>query len=72
MTERLNLEANFREAVNRNIQQSKGEKFVKYMGDKILLPAATNVAKGRVQKYMNKLLDDIEKTAKNQQKRRNS
>lgn len=69
MTERLNLEANFREAVNRNVQQSKGEKFVKYMGTKILLPAATDVAKGRVKKYMNKLLDDIEKTAKKSAKK---
>lgn len=69
MTERLNLEANFREALNKNTQQSKGEKFVKYIGDKILLPAATTVAKGRVQKYMNKLLDDIEKTAKKSAKK---
>ena len=69
MTERLNLEANFREAVNKNVQQSKGEKFVKYMSDKILLPAATNVTKRRVEKYMNKLLDDIEKTAKKSAKK---
>ena len=69
MTERLNLEANFREAVNKNVQQSKGEKFVKYMSDKILLPAATNVTKRRIEKYMNKLLDDIEKTAKKSAKK---
>lgn len=68
MTNRLNAENNYREALKRN--RSAGEKFINHIGTKILLPAVTNVAKNRVEKYLNQVLDDMIKKEKKEKKGR--
>lgn len=64
MTNRLNLESNYMDAVKRHQTISKGQKFVNYVGSKILLPAVTDVAKNRAKKYMNKMIDEAEQRSK--------
>lgn len=61
MTNRLNLESSYIEAVKRRKQLSNGEKFIKEINDKILFPAVAEVSKNQIKKHLNAALNDIDK-----------
>lgn len=64
MTNRLNLESNYYEALKRRTNISAGSKFVSHISKQILLPVATDITKNRLKKYVNEKLNEIEKNNK--------
>lgn len=70
MTNRLNLENNFREALKRNVEVSKGHKFVSHIGKQIVVPALTNASKNALEKYLNEALTKSNTSQNNKKKKR--
>lgn len=69
MTNRLNLENNFKDALKRNTEISKGEKFVTHIAKQIVIPAVTNTARDKLDDYLHKALD-VPNTSKKKKKKR--